>query len=297
MGDSPKISRLPEGGIHLFRVGTCSWTDQTLLQCGRFYPDSARTSEQRLRFYAEHFDTVEVDSSYYHLPAEKNSWLWLERTPEHFLFNIKAYKSLTLHERGRQPEPLEWQMFASAIQPLARAERLGYVLFQFPPWFVCSEENKAYILECQQRLPEFRLGIQFRHVSWLADHSRARETLQWLKANDLPYVAVDEPQFPNRRTIPPVAVATAVDMAVIRFNGRNQRNWFAKNIPVYERFHYSYNSHELAEWLPRLLELSQRSRTVFIMFNNCFEDDAIVNAKEIMQQLRDLLAVPSDSQA
>ncbi len=266
-------------------VGTCSWTDKTLLNCGRFYPASARSAEQRLRFYAEHFDTVEVDSSYYHLPAERNSWLWIERTPEHFIFNIKAYKSLTLHERDRKPEQLEWQMFESAILPLAEGGKLGYVLFQFPPWFVCSEESKAYILQCQQRLPRFRLGIQFRHASWLSDREQARETLQWLREHDLPYVGVDEPQFQSRRTIPPIAVPTAKDLSVVRFNGRNLNNWFAKNIPVYERFHYRYSQQELADWVPRVVELTGKSQLVFVMFNNCFEDDAIVNAKEIIQQL------------
>jgi uncharacterized protein YecE (DUF72 family) len=267
-------------------VGTCSWTDQTLLACGRFYPEAVRTAEQRLRFYANHFDTVEVDSSYYHLPAEKNSWLWIERTPENFLFNIKAYRSLTLHERGRRAEQLEWQMFQSAISPLAQTGRLGYVLFQFPPWFVCSEENRAYILECRQRLPEFRLGIQFRHASWMSDRQQAVATLQWLKSHDLPYVAVDEPQFPRRRTIPPAAAATAADMAIVRFNGRNLANWFAKDIPVYERFHHHYSGEELTEWVPKLLGLAKKVETVFIMFNNCFEDDAIVNAKELVSQLK-----------
>jgi uncharacterized protein YecE (DUF72 family) len=270
----------------LILVGTCSWTDKTLLACGRFYPASARSAEQRLRYYAEHFDTVEVDSSYYHLPAERNSWLWIERTPAHFIFNIKAYRSLTLHERGRKPEQLEWQMFESAILPLAEAGKLGYVLFQFPPWFIYSEENKEYILECQQRLPRFRLAIQFRHASWLSDREQARETLQWLKEHDLPYVGVDEPQYASRRTIPPIAVPTAKDLSVVRFNGRNLHNWFAKNIPVYERFHYRYSEQELAEWVPRILELTNKSQLVFIMFNNCFEDDAIVNAKEIVRQLR-----------
>ena len=179
-------------------------------------------------------------------------------------------------------------MFRSAILPLAEARKLGYVLFQFPPWFVCSEENKAYIRECQERLPGFRLGIQFRHVSWLSDRAQAVETLQWLKEHNLPYVAVDEPQFQSRRTIPPVAVATARDMAIVRFNGRNLANWFAKNIPVYERFHHSYTGPELLEWIPKLMGLAEKSKTVFIMFNNCFEDDAIVNAKEITKQLREL---------
>lgn len=272
----------------MYRVGTCSWTDPTLLNCGRFYPEGSRTAEERLRFYAEHFNTAEVDSSYYHLPSERNSHLWIERTPEGFSFNIKAYKALTLHERGRKADQLEWQMFESAIKPLSSANKLGYVLFQFPPWFQHSEENKRYILDCRERLREFRLAIQFRHASWMNSREQAIETLSFLKENDLPYVAVDEPQFTRRSSIPPVAVATTNDIAVVRFNGRNLNNWFARNIPVYERFHYLYNSEELGEWVPKLRRLAEKAATVYIMFNNCFEDDAIVNAREILRALRTL---------
>ncbi|NLY54569.1 MAG: DUF72 domain-containing protein [Firmicutes bacterium] len=269
----------------MIRVGTCSWTDPTLLNCGRFYPPEAKTAEARLRFYAKHFDTVEVNSSYYHLPAERNSHLWVERTPAGFIFNIKAYKSLTLHERGKQPDELEWRMFASAIAPLHAAGKLGYVLFQFPPWFTCTLANQAYILECQERLPDYRLAIQFRHPSWLASRAQAIATLRWLKQHNLPYVAVDEPQFPTRRTIPPVAVATVSDLAVVRFNGRNLRNWFAKGIPVHERFHYLYSPEELAAWVEPIKRLATQAQVVYVMFNNCFADDAIVNAKEILRQL------------
>ena len=271
----------------LLRVGTCSWTDPTLLRCERFYPPTAQSAEQRLRHYAQRFDTVEVNSSYYHLPAERNSHLWVERTPDDFVFNIKAYKSLTLHERGRRPEPLEWQMFGSALAPLQQAGKLGYILFQFPPWFVCSPENRAYILECQERLADYRLAIQFRHVSWFASQSYAVATLRWLRQHNLPYVAVDEPQFATPRSIPPVAAVTAPDLAVVRFNGRNQRNWFAKGIPVQERFHYLYSHEELAAWVPSIRSLAQQTNVVYIMFNNCFEDDAIVNAREMLRQLRE----------
>ena len=79
------------------RVGTCSWTDKTLIESKAFYPPSADSAEQRLRFYASRFPIVEVDSSYYVLPSERNSLLWVERTPDHFVFNIKAFGMLTQH--------------------------------------------------------------------------------------------------------------------------------------------------------------------------------------------------------
>lgn len=270
----------------MLRIGTCSWTEQTLLKSGRFYPAEAKTAELRLRYYAAHFNTVEVDSSYYHLPAERNSHLWADRTPADFIFNIKAYKSLTRHRKGQAAQPLEWRMFRSALRPLHEAGKLGYVLFQFPPWFVYSQENQAYILSCQEKLPDYRLAIQFRHPSWLAPRQQAITTLRWLRDQNLPYVVVDEPQFSSRRTIPPISVATSSDLAVVRFNGRNLANWFAKDIPVYERFHYLYSPEELAPWVEAIKKLKERASTVYVMFNNCFQDDAIVNAHEIARQVQ-----------
>src|SRR3990172_1873772 len=93
----------------IFRVGTASWTDPTLVASGSFYPPSARTAEDRLRFYAEHFDTVEVDSTYYALPSERNAELWAERTPADFVFHVKAFSLLTTHgaETARLPRAIK----------------------------------------------------------------------------------------------------------------------------------------------------------------------------------------------
>lgn len=269
------------------RVGTCGWTDKTLLACGRFYPPTAKSAEERLRFYAANFNTVEVDSSYYNLPSERNSHLWVERTPTDFIFNIKAYQSLTLHRREQPPTELEWQMFASALRPLQEAGKLGYLLFQFPPWFPASDANRAYIRECQERLAGFQLAIQFRHVSWLATREQTHATLSFLQEHDLTYTCVDEPQFTKPSTIPPIAAVTTPSIAVLRFNGRNHENWYARGIPVYERFRYRYNEAELTEWLPQIKKLATKASVVYIMFNNCFEDDAMVNAKELLAQLRE----------
>src|SRR5207244_11307739 len=92
----------PLGNIY---YGTSSWTDRTLLASKRFYPSSARSAEERLRFYAERFPLVEVDSTYYGLPSERNAALWAERTPPHFVFNIKAFALLTHHPVGARGLP------------------------------------------------------------------------------------------------------------------------------------------------------------------------------------------------
>lgn len=138
-------------------VGTASWTDKTLIACGRFYPKEARTAEGRLRYYASQFPIVEVDSSYYALPAAATSQLWVERTPHGFVMNVKAFRLFTGHQTApavlpkdfQQAVPREgnlfykdtptelrdelWRRFHEALAPLRHAGRLGLVHFQFPP--------------------------------------------------------------------------------------------------------------------------------------------------------------------
>src|SRR5512143_2549974 len=89
------------------RVGTCSWTEKTLIESGEFYPRGANTAEARLRHYASQFDTVEVDSAYYAIPSEKNTSLWAERTPEGFVFHVKVYGAMTGHGINPKTLPVE----------------------------------------------------------------------------------------------------------------------------------------------------------------------------------------------
>jgi len=202
-------------------VGTCSWTDPTLIACGRFYPPGVNSAEGRLRFYAQQFPIVEVDSTYYAPPSERNSALWAARTPEGFVFNVKAYALLTGHPARverlpawlREALPAEalskknayrkdvgedaveklWELHRRALAPLAEAGKLGAVLFQFPPWFVSSQANAAYVRELPQRLPGRPLAVEFRGGGWLHDEA-ATETLRLLEDAGLAYVSVDEPQ-------------------------------------------------------------------------------------------------------
>ncbi|MDX3643679.1 DUF72 domain-containing protein [Streptomyces sp. MB09-02B] len=144
-------------------VGTCSWTDRALLASG-WYPRGHRDPEPRLRYYAEQFPVVEVDSGYYALPSRRNSLLWAEQTPPAFRFDVKAFSLLTGHptrpaalppdlrdslrpdlRRGAPAAVLDrvWERFAHAIEPLRTAGRLGAVLFQFPPWFAPGQRTEA----------------------------------------------------------------------------------------------------------------------------------------------------------
>lgn len=292
-------------------VGTSSWTDPTLVKEGSFYPPEAKTAEARLRFYAERFPLVEVDSTYYFPPSERNAVLWIERTPKDFTFNIKAYSLLTNHPTRRDslykdlqaelPKELEgkrnlyrehlpdgiveevWQRFHDALMPLHSAGKLGAVLFQFPQWFVIGRKSKDYVLECAERLKDFRIAVELRHKSWLEERN-AEETLSFLEEHDLPFVCVDVPQGFDS-SLPPIAAATAEDLSMVRFHGRNAEAWNAKSETASERFRYEYSRGELLEWVPRIRELSGRTRETHVLMNNCYRDYAVNNAR----QLADLL--------
>jgi uncharacterized protein YecE (DUF72 family) len=284
------------------KIGTASWTDKTLLASG-WYPDDVTTPEERLRFYAKNFGVVEVDSTYYTPPNERNSQAWAERTPEGFTFNVKAFSLLTQHPtkptalyKDLRPEgvtknlylkdvPAEtvdqvWERFLSALEPLHAAGKLGAVLFQFPQWFPIGRANKRYILECADRAKPYRICVEFRNKTWLSEANR-EETLDFLRSYALPYVCVDMPQgYPS--SVPPVVAATA-DLAVVRFHGHSDK-WNSRDI--YERFGYKYSKKELRGWVPKLEELAGHAKSTHVLMNNCRDDYAQTNA----QQLIDLLA-------
>jgi uncharacterized protein YecE (DUF72 family) len=288
-----------------FHIGTASWTDPTLINSDTFYPPSVKTPEDRLRFYAEQFDSVEVDATYYALLAERNAELWVERTPADFTFHIKAFALLTTHgadikrlpkaikdlltpeelsktrlATARPPvRDLAFQMFNSALEPLRAAGKLGWLVFQFPPWFTATRGNAEYIEECRRRLPNEHLAIEFRHASWLLEERRER-TLDLLRRLRSAYVIVDEPQVKD--AVPPVCSPTT-DEAYVRFHGHNAEAWTKKGIAVAERYKYLYSERELADWAQRLRGLG--ARTVNVVFNNCYANFGVMNATTMKQLL------------
>lgn len=292
-------------------VGISSWTEPTLIKRGNFYPKGVNSAEARLKFYATQFPIVEVDSSYYFPPSERNAALWAERTPKEFTFNVKAYSLLTEHPtkvdslykdvrealpkellekknvyREKVPSELMdevWQRFRDALMPLHSAGKLGAVLFQFPQWFIIGRKHKDHILECVERLPDYRIAVEFRHKTWMEQRNQ-EETLSFLKEHAIPFVCVDMPQGFDS-SIPPVAAATSPDLAMIRFHGRDPEVWEKKSATAAERFRYDYRKKELEEWVPRIEELSGQAAETHVVMNNCYENYAVKNAR----QLADLL--------
>jgi len=275
-----------------------------LIESG-WYPPEASTPEQRLRYYARQFGLVEVDATYYALPAEQTAVAWAARTPAAFTFNIKAFSLFTQHPTRVAALPADlradaektgkdrvylkdvdpvivdqaWERFTAALEPLREAGKLGAILLQFPPWFPISRANKEYILSCAQRVAPRQVCVEFRNRTWMTPDNQ-QETLGFLSDHQVPYVCVDMPQG-HRDSIPPVLAATA-PLAVVRLHGHSDK-WESKDI--HERFGYRYTQQELAGWAPKIAALARDADDTQVLFNNCYRDYAQVNA----EQLADLL--------
>lgn len=265
------------------------------------------SAEARLRFYAGVFDTVEVNSSYYAIPDARNTLRWVERTPPGFLFHVKAYAPMTGHHPRRESLPAEvrallprnprltprgevdasgfppdaldatFRLFGAALEPIARAGKLGYVLFQLAPWVHYDAARLDYLASLSGRLPGWTLAVEFRHRSWYPDH--AAETLEALRAARLAHVIVDAPATAN--AVPRVAAATA-PAAVFRLHGRNAEGWLAQlrgeEPAVREKYDYLYSEAELAALVPDIERVGEEAEQVLVSFNNNNRDYPVRNA-------------------
>lgn len=281
-------------------VGTCNWSDHT-----GFYPRGVKPNE-RLAYYARFFPLVEVDASFYRLMPARNYELWAERTPAEFSFDVKAYRTLTRHgaeyrpgarhddeDPGLDPTDDDFRAFTDSVEPLRQAGKLRSVLFQFPPWFRESDNNRAHLATIREYLPDDLLSVEFRHRSWLEPQVR-QDTFKQLRDLGLVYVAVDQPQL-GSGSIPPIAEVTNPALSTVRFHGRNYQTWYKKGTSSSaERFNYLYSPEEIGEWVPRLKELAAEAAEVHVLMNNNRGNYAVVNAADAMRLLGQQPALPLD---
>ena len=294
------------------RFGTASWTDPTLLAPGVFYPERVTSPEARLKYYARLFSMVEVDSSYYALPTARMAELWVERTPNDFVFDVKAFGWMTGHatDAARLPRSLKdalpnelagkkrlyakdvpreirdevWRLFAEAVRPLHEAGKLGAIFLQFPSWVRPAAHSPEMLGRARRRLGDLPIAVEFRHGEWMAPPLREK-TLALLRANEMSYVAVDEPQgFAS--SVPPVTAVTLPRLAVLRMHGHRADTWEKPGTPVVERFRYLYDERELATWVPKIVEIAGESEQVHVVFNNCYGNYGTTNALELSSLVR-----------
>jgi uncharacterized protein YecE (DUF72 family) len=268
------------------RIGTCSWADEGLVK--RWYPRGVSSPQGRLAYYAERFDTVEVDSPFYHLPSPETAAKWVERTPEGFLFHAKASGEMTGHSEADREEA--FAAFREALAPLEQAGKLRGVLLQYPPRFTKSAEAMGELKAVAPLLDPLVPLVEFRHRSWVEEDERA-DTFSFLERQGLSYVSVDSPRGRASNILPRIAAATH-PVAYVRFHGRNWRTWNLKGKSSAERFDWLYERQELEEWVEPLAELAGQAEEVYAMFNNNRYDYAPRSA-QLLRGLLDEREVPA----
>ncbi|HYY02432.1 MAG TPA: DUF72 domain-containing protein [Gaiellaceae bacterium] len=307
------------------RIGTCSWADEALSK--HWYPKGLPAGE-RLSYYAQHFDAVEVDSTYYRLPAEEMVRRWAERTPDGFVMHVKAFGLMTRHpvkvealppdlrddaptdDKGRVERPSRefrgevFRRFLDALEPLRSAGKLGGILFQFPSYVVYKDASLDYLQWANEQLGDDEMLVEFRHVSWLDDEHRD-DTLRFLEELHATHVIVDAPRIEGAKNVAPTVLALTSPTAYVRFHGRNADTWNKRGGSASERFDYLYSDEELQEWIGPLRDLAGQAEQAYAFFNNNATSpdgrggrmaQAAANAKAL-QRLLQSANVPVSAQA
>jgi uncharacterized protein YecE (DUF72 family) len=270
------------------RIGTCSWADEALSKY--FYPPGLPAGE-RLAYYAREFDAVEVDSTYYRLPAEEMVARWAERTPDDFVMHVKAFGLMTRHPvkleqlppdlrddaptdaKGRVERPSRefrgevFRRFLDALEPLRSAGKLGGILFQFPSYVVRKEASFDYLRWASEQLGDDEPFVEFRHSSWFDEGGRD-ETLRFLEQIGATHVVVDAPRIENAKNLVPTVPALTSSTLYVRFHGRNGATWNKRGGSAAERFDYLYSEEELRGWIEPLRELAAQAQQAYAFFNN-----------------------------
>lgn len=269
------------------RIGTCSWADEGLVK--HWYPRGVSSPAARLAYYAERFDTVEVDSPFYRLPSPETTAKWNERTPDAFVWHAKASAAMTGHEEADRETA--FREFREAFEPLELSGKLRGVLLQYHPRFQKTAEAKQELAAVRPLLDPLQPLIEFRHRSWMEEDEQA-DTLSFLEHHGLAYVSVDSPRTRATNVLPRVAAATA-PIAYVRFHGRNWKTWNIRNAKSSaERFDWMYSAEELTEWVEPLRELAGKTDEVYAFMNNNRDDFAPRSAK-ILRGLLDEAGVPA----
>jgi uncharacterized protein YecE (DUF72 family) len=284
-------------------VGTSSWSDPGFVE--HWYP-KGMPARDRLRFYAERFDAVELNSSFYAIPAEATVERWAEETPSGFQFDVKLHRLLSHHaatlkelpkdlreeaetsDRGRVilDRPLQDEMVrrtAEAFEPLSRAGKLSAYLLQLSPGFDPRKNELDELAPVIEGLAPHPVAIEFRRRSW-ASPQRFEEVLDWLAAPGAVFVSVDSPPGEHVPIFPSIDAVTNGSLAYLRCHGRNTEGYM-RGRSVAERFDYDYSDEELAEIAGRAKSLAEEAENVHVMFNNNARELAPKAARGLRQKL------------
>ena len=286
-------------------VGTSGWSYPSGRGTwnGLFYPAtrSKRAGTDRfdeLRFYAGHFDTVEVNTTFYGQPRSEVTAGWVERTPSSFTFSLKLYQKFTHPKMFREAAlktapgsegPLldllaevtqsDVDDFRRGIEPIAAAGKLGALLAQFPPSFTSSAATQEYLAQLLRVFGDYPVAVELRHKSW---SDAFGDTLQLLNGFKAAWVQIDEPKF--RFSIRQNALPNVTGFYYMRLHGRNAAQWW-RHDKSEDRYNYLYSADELKEFSDTADAAKEIVRKTYLYTNNHFAAKSVVNAVMLKTQL------------
>ena len=286
-------------------IGTSGWSYPSGKGTwnGVFYPATRSkrdgTSEfDELRFYAEHFDTVEVNTTFYGQPRADVTAGWVARTPARFTFALKLYQKLTHPKMFREAAlkvapgsegPLldllaevtqnDIDEFRAGIDPIARAGKVGALLAQFPPSFKSTPPAREYLAQVLRLFDAYPMAVELRHRSW---SDAFADTLQLLNAFQAAWVQIDEPKF--RFSIRQNALPNVAGFYYMRLHGRNAAQWWRHDHRD-DRYNYLYSRDELKDFSEVAAAAKELVKKVYLYTNNHFSAKSVVNAVMLKAQL------------
>jgi uncharacterized protein YecE (DUF72 family) len=258
-------------------IGTAGW--HYLDWMGIVYPPRKAKSFSELSFLADFLDLVEVNSTFYRIPEAPTAKKWIDQAQHNprFQFIIKLWQGFTHEER--KIDPIEMTRFKALLAPLQDKARLATVLVQFPWSFKNSTENTSFLERLLDALAPYKCHVEFRHASW-----HDREILDRMSDREAGWVNIDQPVIGS--SMGPKQELTSC-YGYFRFHGRNYDNWFREGAERNQRYDYLYRASELDEWVPRIEEVAPKAEKSFVIFNNHFRGQALVNSLQMLAMLSD----------
>jgi len=261
----------------IIRIGPAGWSYKDWE--GVVYPQKPGKNFDPLEYLARFFNTIEVNSSFYRPPTPSTTESWSKRVAANktFSFTAKLHRLFT-HERGKATRKDEKE-FRDGMAPLVKAKKLGALLLQFPWSFKNTDEDRIYLGKLLEKFSDYPLVLEVRHTSW-----NNESVYEWLEKRGVGICNIDQPVF--ARSIRPAALTTS-PIGYVRMHGRNYQNWFRDKAPRDERYNYLYSLDELDPWLTRIKQVSKQTRETYVITNNHFRGQAVVNALEIKAALEE----------
>jgi uncharacterized protein YecE (DUF72 family) len=266
-------------------VGTSGWSypKGTGTWDGIFYPPQL-ADRDKLAFYAQYFDTVEINSSFYRAPSPYAAKAWAEKVPADFRFSAKLWQKFTHPKMFEQAtgksalvDPSDFDVFAQGLAPLAEAGKLGLVLAQFPTSFKPDPATLDYLEELIGliRGAGFRLAVELRHRDWTASEE-AKPIRAFMEREGVAWTMIDEPRFKSSiRHVPLTS-----DLGYFRFHGRNYKNWW-RHDQMEDRYNYLYTPGEQREIAKDVAEVASHTRETYAYYNNHYGAKAVVNSVQL----------------